>query len=470
MGMIYTCLNRHEDSLISFSNAVYNDQYLAIAYFQAGVSRWVLEDYEGSIEMFDAAEILMRGNNSIDYRQLGLDYQLYQFEIFFNRAISFFYMGDSQNAINDLHKTVKVRVIDEHYNDQYHPDTVIEHWKVDNLDEYAPFCVPQNLIFRPSEDKIKSSEKIDYLGQSRVIASLDEDDNFTGFAGPKIRKALVSLEKRISQIPEIDDTEGSELKRPQRLSQIEAGIDAAERFKGLSIVSRDPGIQEENRNFEDKKRVRPPMEPRTPKNLLDSRKQHDPFQGIQNNSRQVNQSRPSNRTLRREHSDPRENSRTATQNFPISTLEDSFGYRGDDLDLDLGSYSNMRSPVSRILDANLRETILPEETNTNTDNLPHRHSAGRDSSTSKGSKSGKIKVKCYRDDGDTFAVMLDEINCSYRQLHNRVAEKCGTERFRLKYKDDDGEYVLMADDEDLDMAIAVYHELNEKKLVLKITQ
>lgn len=47
-----------------------------------------------------------------------------------------------------------------------------------------------NVLYRPSESKLKAVKKVDYLGSSRVIAAVDQSDTFIGFKGPHVRKAL----------------------------------------------------------------------------------------------------------------------------------------------------------------------------------------------------------------------------------------------------------------------------------------
>jgi hypothetical protein len=41
------------------------------------------------------------------------------------------------------------------------------------------------MLFKPPQLKIKNVGKVDYMGKSQVIASVDNQDNFVGFVGPK---------------------------------------------------------------------------------------------------------------------------------------------------------------------------------------------------------------------------------------------------------------------------------------------
>ena len=45
-----------------------------------------------------------------------------------------------------------------------------------------------NMVYTPPEQKLKNAGKVDYLGHSKIIANLD-DDNIIGFKDAQIRRA-----------------------------------------------------------------------------------------------------------------------------------------------------------------------------------------------------------------------------------------------------------------------------------------
>jgi len=78
------------------------DKYLAIAYFQKGVSNFLLEKFEEALVNFNDSLTFMRGNRWIDYEQLGLKYKLWSCEARFNRGLCSTYMRDISVGLHDL--------------------------------------------------------------------------------------------------------------------------------------------------------------------------------------------------------------------------------------------------------------------------------------------------------------------------------------------------------------------------------
>lgn len=65
IGVILATKGEHPNAIRYFNEAVGLDQYLAIAYFQAGVSLFLMRDYEASLQQFEAASLFMRGNQDM---------------------------------------------------------------------------------------------------------------------------------------------------------------------------------------------------------------------------------------------------------------------------------------------------------------------------------------------------------------------------------------------------------------------
>lgn len=194
LGAIYSSLDRHDDAIISFTNAVYQDEYLVVAYFQRGISYWLQENYRSALESWTLAEKNMRGNSYIDYRQLGLYYMSYRFEITFNMALCHTMLGEHDKAMELIHRAQEYKLLPEHSEKRYTVvlvRTVLEKGGIADFNEaYPPFAVPDDLLFKPPQIKVDNVAEKDYMGQSRLIASCDNMDTFVGFAGPKIREVM----------------------------------------------------------------------------------------------------------------------------------------------------------------------------------------------------------------------------------------------------------------------------------------
>ena len=90
------------------------DQYLAVAYFQAGVSHFLVGDFEEALANFNDTLLYLRGNNNIDYDQLGLKFKLYSCEALFNRGLCYVYLQQTDTGLQDMINAKKEKVISEH--------------------------------------------------------------------------------------------------------------------------------------------------------------------------------------------------------------------------------------------------------------------------------------------------------------------------------------------------------------------
>lgn len=97
-----------------YQRAVSLDQYLAIAYFQEGVSNFLLGDFEEALANFNDTLLYLRGNTSIDYEQLGLKFRLFSCEVLFNRGLCYIYLQQMGPGMQDLEYAAKEKVTPDH--------------------------------------------------------------------------------------------------------------------------------------------------------------------------------------------------------------------------------------------------------------------------------------------------------------------------------------------------------------------
>ena len=97
-----------------YQRGVRLDQYLAVAYFQQGVSNFLLGDFEEALANFNDTLLYLRGNTVIDYAQLGLMFKLYSCEVLFNRGLCYIYLQQKEPGMADLEYAVKEKVVDDH--------------------------------------------------------------------------------------------------------------------------------------------------------------------------------------------------------------------------------------------------------------------------------------------------------------------------------------------------------------------
>jgi tetratricopeptide (TPR) repeat protein len=78
------------------------------------VSNFLLTDYQEALANFNEALLYLRGNNLIDYEQLGLKFRLYSCEVLFNRGLCYIYAGQFEEGMQDLNFAAKEKQTEEH--------------------------------------------------------------------------------------------------------------------------------------------------------------------------------------------------------------------------------------------------------------------------------------------------------------------------------------------------------------------
>ncbi|KAJ5569808.1 uncharacterized protein N7459_009238 [Penicillium hispanicum] len=168
-GVIYATLGEHDKAVEYYQRAVGLDRYLAIAYFQQGVSNFLLGDFEEALANFNDTLLYLRGNTSIDYEQLGLKFRLFSCEVLFNRGLCYVYLQQMGPGMQDLEYAAKEKVTTDH--------DVINDAIRENADGYTVFSIPVGVLYRPNAAKVKNLKSKDYLGKARLVAAADRNQN-----------------------------------------------------------------------------------------------------------------------------------------------------------------------------------------------------------------------------------------------------------------------------------------------------
>ncbi|KAI0166293.1 tetratricopeptide [Xylariaceae sp. FL1272] len=187
IGVIHATLGEHEKAVESYQRSIALDKYLAVAYFQQGVSNFLLGDFEEALANFNDTLLYLRGNTMIDYAQLGLLFKLYSCEVLFNRGLCYIYLQNKDAGMQDLSYAVKEKVVEDH--------NVIDEAIREEAEGYTVFSIPVGVVYRPNEAKVRNLKTKDYLGKARLVAASDRSNAFTGFAGSEIKNAGRAAEK-----------------------------------------------------------------------------------------------------------------------------------------------------------------------------------------------------------------------------------------------------------------------------------
>lgn len=179
-GVIHATLGEHDKAVECYQRAVKLDMYLAVAYFQQGVSNFLVGDFEEALANFNDTLLYLRGNTFIDYDQLGLKFKLFSCEVLFNRGLCYIYLQQMEAGMADLGFAVKEKVTPDH--------DVIDEAIREEAEGYTVFSIPVGVVYRPNQAKVKNLKTKDYLGKARLVAASDQANAFTGFAGSEAKK------------------------------------------------------------------------------------------------------------------------------------------------------------------------------------------------------------------------------------------------------------------------------------------
>ncbi|KAM5144304.1 neutrophil cytosol factor 2 isoform 2-T2 [Callospermophilus lateralis] len=164
IGCMHTILGNMPEAEKAFTKSINRDKHLAVAYFQRGMLYYKTEKYDLAIKDLKEALTQLRGNQLIDYKILGLQFKLFACEEEWKKA-------EEQLALATNMKSEP------------------RHSKIDKAMEsvwkqklYEPVVIPVGRLFRPNERQVAQLAKKDYLGKATVVASVVDQDSFSGFA------------------------------------------------------------------------------------------------------------------------------------------------------------------------------------------------------------------------------------------------------------------------------------------------
>ncbi|KAI4211656.1 MAG: hypothetical protein LQ351_005559 [Letrouitia transgressa] len=196
-GVIHATLGEHDKAVECYQRAVKLDSYLAVAYFQQGVSNFLVGDFEEALANFNDTLLYLRGNTYINYEQLGLKFKLCSCEVLFNRGLCYVYLQQTQAGLKDMAYAAKEKVIPDH--------DVIDEAIRERAEGYTVFSIPVGVVYRPNSAKVKNLRTRDYLGKARLIATANQGNTSTGFAGSEAKADAMAKAKISALEASIDD-------------------------------------------------------------------------------------------------------------------------------------------------------------------------------------------------------------------------------------------------------------------------
>ncbi|KAK2612199.1 hypothetical protein QQS21_001775 [Conoideocrella luteorostrata] len=449
MGVIHATLGEHEKAVECYQRAIRLDQYLAVAYFQQGVSNFLLGDFEEALANFNDTLLYLRGNTMIDYAQLGLLFKLYSCEVLFNRGLCYIYLQQKDAGMQDLSYAVKEKVVEDH--------NVIDEAISEEADGYTVFSIPVGVVYRPNEAKVRNLKTKDYLGKARLVAASDRSNAFTGFAGSEIKNAG-KMEVKDDRPADNISFAATNLVKPGIQSRRQQSEPPASR--NVFPPTPPPENDRPNRGSSVRNGSRP-MPAKLTIQTQDNRKyEKAPSPEEVRATRSASSSGASRGFSRR---DPPSMQRRPT--IPIEEEEEAD--TGDLYDMYQGGGNSRMSRDSRpSMRARQQPRYLDDDDGSDYDggsldefemvsnNRRGQGSRSRSRAPSRRPEIRKIRVKVHA--GDVRYIMIGTA-IEYPDFVDRIRDKFGMrKRFKIKIKDEDmpdGDMITVGDQDDLEMAI-----------------
>ncbi|XP_057688912.1 NADPH oxidase activator 1 [Corythoichthys intestinalis] len=172
----HLCLGQLDYALQALDLTIVKDQRLSVAFFQRAAVMMQLDRLEEALSDCVWAQKHMRGNTVIDYRQLGLRYKLYSWQVIHNAAAVYCRMNQWEQARDVL-------MSESHGgNLEMALDSVLR------KEIIQPLLVPEGVVFRPRKKDVEQLKQRDFLGKPKVISSIIPNDDYGGFEPLRLQK------------------------------------------------------------------------------------------------------------------------------------------------------------------------------------------------------------------------------------------------------------------------------------------
>lgn len=471
-GVIHATLGEHGRAVECYQRAVQLDQYLAIAYFQQGVSNFLMGDFEEALANFNDTLLYLRGNNNIDYEQLGLKFKLYSCEVLFNRGLCYIYLQQKDVGMQDLIFATREKMVPDH--------DVIDEAIREQAEGYTVFSIPVGVVYRPNEAKVKNLKAKDYLGRARLVAAQEYQNS-----NPRRAAALAAAG--------VDDRPGEKLS-----------------YAALNLVRPDLRSRAHRQQSEPPLRrdvfpPTPPPEAERPDSAHGSTPRRKSTESTSSERSNLQAARPAAKALRlelgvaafeqqkspekqrsaprraeserppmrREYSDASARSsdgkrrdrehRSSYRDGPEVRVEEDpiEAYSEQAMQQQTSSHQRTRSSVQRNQPIPIAEVEENDQGwHTTTDSplafeiiAPRPTHQRQQSHSRRAPELRKIRFKVHAED---MRYVMTTPTVTFNQLCEQIQKKFGfQDPFKLKIKDEEGDLVTMADSDDLDMAISI---------------
>ncbi|KAI9494742.1 hypothetical protein BDB00DRAFT_816886 [Zychaea mexicana] len=460
IGLILASLEDHERAIAAYSTAISMDPFFAVAYFQMGVSHFVLNHMEAARQDFDNALQKLRGNPIINYQQLGLAFRLYSCEVLFNRGICQLYLGKIDAGLTDLYHAQKSKMTEEH--------EVIDQAVRDRGKGYSVYSIPPGVLYRPPENRLRQLRGVDMFAAADKLQRLQQQHKQPFAGGGLGRNNSVLLRRQPQQQQHPQPPLPQPLPRsipPSPLPSSSTSTTSSSFYSrrptnpSVPVLPQQPQLQQSRSSDHPRRRKdsnvtddwgdsQSSLSSYSSRYRSDGRRIDSGFESTHEQDR-YSSSSSTGRNSTRSHKTsryspppvppiPRSQSNYDEFDSPTTTSITTAGTSQFDLELDevYGSLHNLSMHAAgNGSNASLDRPFTPQPST---------------STSSAKDLPNKIKIKVHYSD---TRILLMPTHVTFDELLHKVRHKFNAPpSLRLQYKDEDDEMVIMIDDDDLSMA------------------
>ncbi|KAI7812567.1 NADPH oxidase activator 1 [Triplophysa rosa] len=171
----HIALGQVDMAIKALDQVIAKDQCLAVGFFQRAAVHTMANRLEEALSDCIWAQKYMRENPVIDYKQLGLRYKMYSWQVLYNAAAVHSRLQQWDKANEILQAASQERGVGR----SNLVETALE--KVSKREVLTPLLVPEGEVFRPRKQEVEQLKPRNFLGEAKVITSLIPNDDFRGF-------------------------------------------------------------------------------------------------------------------------------------------------------------------------------------------------------------------------------------------------------------------------------------------------
>ncbi|XP_048043590.1 NADPH oxidase activator 1 isoform X1 [Megalobrama amblycephala] len=171
----HIALGQVDWAIKALDQVIAKDSCLAVGFFQRSAVHMMANRLEEALSDCILAQKYMRENPVIDYKQLGLRYKMYSWQVLYNAAAVYSRLQQWDKARDILMAASEERGAGR----SNLIDTALE--AISRREVLEPLLVPEGEVFRPRKQEVDQLKPRDFLGEAKVITSLIPNDDFRGF-------------------------------------------------------------------------------------------------------------------------------------------------------------------------------------------------------------------------------------------------------------------------------------------------